>query len=151
MKPHPDFEQVHLPRNVDLPGFRLTPLDPEAVQEDFDNVTASTALLKGVFGDDWPEGLTLAENAIDMGWHEREFTARRSFAWIARGPDGRYLGCVYIYPEIGSRGAAEVVTWIVDRPDRAEVSARLTAQLTAWFDTVLPTDVALHWTQSPAP
>ena len=151
MKPHPDFIDVDLPRQVALPGFVLTPLGPSVVQEDFDNVTASTAVLKGTFGDDWPEGLTLEDNAIDMAWHEREFTCRHSFAWVVRDPDGLYLGCVYIYPDIGTRGSAEVVTWIVDRPDRAEISARLTLVLTEWFGEVVPDSVALRWTQSPAP
>ena len=150
MQPHPDFADVDLPREVTLGTFLLTPLGPSVVQEDFDAVTGSTTVLKGTFGDDWPEGLTLEDNAIDMGWHEREFTARRSFAWVLRELGGLYIGCVYIYPDIGQRGTAEVVTWIVDRPDRAAISSQLKEVLVDWFGTVVPASVTLRWTKSPS-
>jgi len=146
MKPHPDFEDVDLPRFAELPGFRLTPLSPEAVEEDYQAVVSSAGVLTGLFGSDWPLGLTLEDNRIDLAWHDREFTARRSFAWIVRDADGSYLGCAYIYPEIGMRGRAEIVTWIRDRPDRHVLGAALQGQLNAWFDAVLPAGLSLRWT-----
>jgi hypothetical protein len=39
--------------------------------------------LLGLMGSDdgWPLKLTLEENLIDLGWHQREFTLRHSFAY----------------------------------------------------------------------
>ncbi len=150
MGPHPDFADCDLPRHIDLAGFVLTPLSPEHAVEDFEAVRGSEAVMQGVFGGDWPVGLTLEDNRIDLAWHEREFTARRSFAWILRDDAQTYLGCVYIYPDLGRTGSAEVVTWIVDRADRIALSARLTAVLVPWLETALPAGLSLRWTQSPA-
>lgn len=149
MQPHPDFANSNVPAQADLPGFSLTPLSPNEVVEDYEAVMASCSVLQGLFGDDWPAGLTLEENAIDLAWHLREFTARRSFAWILRDPDGLYIGCVYVYPDIGTTGSAEIVTWIVDRPDRTALSAQVTPVLKDWFADVLPPGLVLRWTQSP--
>lgn len=143
MGPHPDFAESALPRSADLSSFLLTPLSPEQTEEDFEVVMSSAAVLN-VFGD-WPAGLTLEANRIDLAWHEREFTARRSFAWIVRSMDGAYLGCVYLYPEMGARGAAEVVSWIRDMPGREGVSDDLVAELEPFFAEYVPDDVALHW------
>lgn len=149
MVPHPDFAESSLPRTADLPGFRLTPLGPDVAEEDFEAVVASTDVLKGCFGDTWPEGLTLVDNRIDMGWHEREFTARRSFAWVVRGPEGGYLGCAYLYPAIGGRGTAEVVTWVRAMEGREAVAARFNAAFAEWLAPHIPETVRLSWRSSP--
>ena len=103
MKPHPDFAGIDLPRECDLGGFRLTPLSPDHVEEDYAAVMSSADVLRGLF-DDWPDGLTLEDDLIDLAWHEREFTTRRSFAWIIRDGEGSYLGCAYVFPAPGERG-----------------------------------------------
>src|SRR5438034_10417056 len=42
---------------------------------------------------------TVAENLVDLGWHQKEFQLRRSFAYTVVAPDeSRVLGCAYIYP-----------------------------------------------------
>jgi len=42
---------------------------------------------------------TVAENLIDLGWHQREFGLRRSFAYTIVAPDeSRVIGCAYIDP-----------------------------------------------------
>ena len=149
MRPHPDFADVDLPRSVAVGRFRLAPLSMAEVDEDFEAVTASASVLKGVFGD-WPEGLTREENLIDLAWHDREFTLRRSFSWIARDDLGHYLGCAYLFPDPGMRKQAEVATWIRDMPDRAAIHQDFVCALKAWFETVLPADIALRWKAPPA-
>ena len=126
-----------------------TPLAPAVVEEDFAAVTGSESVLVGLFGDDWPKGLTLEENAVDMGWHDREFTARRSFAWVIRDAAGTYLGCAYLYPDIGKTGSGEVVTWMCDTPDRLEQMALFNSAFRDWLAPFLPTGYTLEWT-SPA-
>lgn len=149
MEPHPDFADTELPREARLPSFLLTPLAPAVAEEDFEAVTSSLLVLKGVFGDDWPEGLTLEANRIDMGWHEREFTAKRSFAWVFRDHAEAYLGCAYIYPAIARRGSAQVITWVRDLTDRLGVIERFNGEFAEWIAPNMPKGVTLSWTSSP--
>lgn len=144
MDPHPDFATCDLPREAELDTFRLSPLAPPHLEEDFEAVTASAPVLAGLFGD-WPAGLTREDNLVDLAWHEREFTLRRSFAWIVRSPEGPYLGCAYLFPAPGARGSASVCLWIRDRSDRRALIDRLEAELAAWFAGRLPGNVALTW------
>lgn len=149
MGPHPDFRDSALPREAALGPFRLTPLSPEHVDEDLEAVTGSEQLLCGLFGDDWPQGLTREANAIDLAWHAREFAANRSFAWIVRDADGLYLGCAYLFPDLGARGRAEVVTWMCDMPGRVNRLSRFNAIFSDWLVQFLPQDYALKWTTMP--
>ena len=42
---------------------------------------------------------TLDRNVVDLGWHEKEFEVRRSFAYTVVDPDESVvLGCVYLEP-----------------------------------------------------
>ncbi|MEM6303440.1 MAG: hypothetical protein AAF744_01895 [Pseudomonadota bacterium] len=149
MQPHPDFETVTLPRSLRLASCELTPLAPDFSQEDYDVVMEAAHLLSAGPGE-WPDGLTLAENAIDLAWHEREFTVKRSFSWILRDSAGAYLGCFYIYPAMGARGAAKVVLWVRARPDREALCRVLKEELEAWTAEALPAGIALDWHCNPA-
>jgi RimJ/RimL family protein N-acetyltransferase len=144
MQPHPDFAAIDLPRECNLGGFRLTPLSPDQVEEDYAAVMSSADVLRGFFGD-WPEGLTLEDDLVDLAWHEREFTTRRSFAWIIRDGDGHYLGCAYIFPAPGERGRADVATWIRDMPDRLSTQDLFNALFRKWLEEVLPSGISLSW------
>ncbi|MEM9844055.1 MAG: GNAT family N-acetyltransferase [Pseudomonadota bacterium] len=125
--------------------FRLTPLDATVMDEDYEAVTGSAHVLKGVFGNDWPMGLTRQDNLTDLHWHDREFTLRRSFSWVVRDLEDSYLGCAYVFPDPGAGGTAQVYTWIRDRPDRRELNKRLNAALADWFADMLPGDLTLRW------
>lgn len=149
MDPHPDFAEVLLPRDLALGAFHMTPLSPKHVDEDLAAVTATSHLMDGLFGD-WPTGLTRDYNLVDLAWHEREFTARRSFSWIVRDADAVYIGCFYLFPELGSRARAKATFWLCDIPDREGVAKALKADLSAWLDTVLPAGIALTWVTRPA-
>lgn len=148
MDPHPDFTDTTLPREADVGSYRLGPLGPAQAEEDFEVVTASEAVLVGVFGSDWPKALTLDENRVDMGWHDREFTAKRSFAWIVRDGAGAYLGCAYLYPDIGATGRGQVVTWMRDMPDRGGVLTRFNSVFEAWLRPCLPASYETRWTSN---
>jgi hypothetical protein len=124
MRPHPAFADREIPREAALGPFRLHWLTVADTEEDYAAVMESAAALSAQSHDGWPRGLTLEENRIDLAWHQREFTARRSFAWIIRDPGGAYLGCAYVYPAIDGTPQAEVRFWFrtglaVDRGDFA--------------------------------
>ncbi|MEM6941250.1 MAG: hypothetical protein AAF943_15610 [Pseudomonadota bacterium] len=149
MLPHPDFAAAHFPRAATLATCTLTPLDMAQTEEDFAAVTSSAAVLDGVFGD-WPAGLTLEDNRIDLAWHDREFTCNRSFSWIIRGGAEAYLGCLYLFPEIGARGTAEAVIWLRKMPDRDALARQIFPDLMDWLTPQVPPEVRVQWTQSPA-
>ncbi|MEM1276397.1 MAG: hypothetical protein AAGH74_07715 [Pseudomonadota bacterium] len=92
------------------------------MDRDYAAVMESAAEIKAAFPQfTWPEGLTREDNLVDLGWHQREFTARRSFAWIIEDHGGQYLGCAYVYPSIEGDQGADVWWWWrtgieVDRP-----------------------------------
>jgi hypothetical protein len=145
MQPHPDFAGSTLPRSADLGLFRLTPLAPDAAEEDFAVVTTSAPVLKGFFGGDWPLGLTLDDNRIDLAWHEREFRARRSFSWILRDKNGVYLGCAYVSPDLGARGQGQIHLWLADTPDRLALLTAFQPVLAKWLQPWLPAGGGYDW------
>ncbi|MFC2031218.1 GNAT family N-acetyltransferase [Chloroflexota bacterium] len=108
----PDFE---VPQVLETSKFRLRMLTVHDVVKDYDAVMTSVDHLQGVFGpdDEWPEGLTLEENLIDMGWHHKEFLIRSSFAYTVVTPDeSQILGCVYVDPTDKAGYDAEVFMWV---------------------------------------
>lgn len=149
MQPHPDFVGVVVPREASLGSYRLTPLTSAVVEEDYEAVMASASLLKGVFGD-WPVGLTLSANLTDLHWHDREFTTNRSFSWVIRDATGAYLGCAYLFPEIGTRGKAQGVAWIRDHPDRASLATDIFEAFVAWSKGVVPNSVMVSFSFNPS-
>jgi hypothetical protein len=89
------------PARVDGDGFHLRMLSVHDVVKDYAAVMESEARLIGFMNpnEDWPRGLTVSENLIDLAWHQREFTLRHSFAYTVMNDDeSRCLGCGYIYP-----------------------------------------------------
>ena len=105
-----DFD---VPVGMETDRYRLRMLSINDVVKDYDAVMSSIDHLKGVLAPDspWPEGLTLEQDLIDLGWHQKEFQKRSSFAYTMMSLDEeRCLGCVYIYPS--ERADAEVFMWV---------------------------------------
>ncbi|MDF1728626.1 MAG: hypothetical protein P1U53_12845 [Sulfitobacter sp.] len=144
MKPHPDFAWLEVPTTATLGPYHLTILTPADVEEDFEAVSGSEAVLRGIFGPTWPAGLTLEDNLTDLHWHYREFTEKRSFAWIIRDRDGAYLGCAYLNPDIGARGKGEAAFWFTDSPDRQAHLAAFGPLYEAWVKGMLPGEYRLN-------
>lgn len=112
MKPHPAFADREIPENKQLGAFHLKALGVADVERDYEAVMESAADIKATFPHfTWPEGLTLDDNLLDLAWHQREFAAKRSFAWVIEDADGAYLGCAYVYPSIEGDTLAEVWWW----------------------------------------
>jgi hypothetical protein len=108
-----------VPRNFQVPAtletaeFRLRMLTIHDVVKDFDAVVTSVDHLKTIWrGGKWPEGLTLEQNLIDLGWHQKEFQTRRSFAYtVVSLSEQTVLGCVYVSPTRKKGYDAEVHLW----------------------------------------
>ena len=104
-----------IPTGLALDAFRLRMLTVNDVVKDYDAVMVSRADIRGVFGptDDWPEeNLSLEQDLIDLGWHQKEFQRRSSFAYTVMSLDEtRCLGYVYIYPSEREDFDAMVILW----------------------------------------
>jgi hypothetical protein len=108
-----DFE---VPELLEAGRFRLRPLTVHHVVKDYDAVMSSREHLGEQFGEVWgwpPADLTLEQDLIDLGWHQKEFQLRSSFDYAVMSPDEtRLLGCVYVDPPVKAGYDAEVWLWV---------------------------------------
>jgi len=123
-----------VPEVLETAEFRLRMLTVNDLVKDYDAVMSSVEHLKSVWPDTgWPEGLTLEDDLIDLGWHQKEFLNRTSFAYTLVALDeAMVIGCVYINPTRAEAYDAEVYLWV----RASEMESGLDARL---FDTVR------HW------
>ena len=120
-----------VPEVLETFEFRLRMLTVNDLIKDYDAVMSSVDHLQSVWPDSgWPEGLTLEEDLIDLGWHQKEFLNRTSFAYTLVTLDEETVsGCVYINPTRAEGYDAEVYLWV----RASELESGLDARL---FDTV---------------
>lgn len=114
-------ESFDVPEKLETERMRLRPLTISDAVKDFEAVITSEERLRTIFnpGGDWPLGLTLEQNIIELGWHQTEFQLRTSFAYTVVSLDeSEVLGCVYIYPTSISEYDAEITMWV--RQSRVE-------------------------------
>jgi hypothetical protein len=115
MKPivPPDFK---VPGKLENKYFRLRMLTINDIIKDYDAVMTSIDHLHGIFGpnSNWPaKNLTLEQDLIDLGWHQKEFQRKSSFAFTVVSLDEtEVLGCLYILPAEKKGYDAEVIMWV---------------------------------------
>jgi len=103
-----------VPQLLETAEFRLRPLTVNDVIKDYDAVMNSADHLKGLMDpcSNWPVGLTIEEDIVDLGWHQREFTLGHSFAYAVMSLDETLcLGCCYIYPPEDGVFDADAFYW----------------------------------------
>ena len=128
-----------IPETLETPEFRLRMLSVHDVVKDYEAVMSSVAHCQTVWGGEWPEGLTLTQNLIDVGWHQKEFQTRRSFAYtVVDLAETEVLGCVYILPATKRGHDAEVYLWARQRELAGGLEDRLYAATRAWVATQWP-------------
>ena len=119
-----------IPVSLETPRFRLRMLTIHDVDKDYEAVMSSTEHLQTIWNTEWPKGLTLEQNLVDLGWHQKEFQRRSSFAYtVLQTDESRILGCVYIYPSKKKSYDAEVYLWArtdsgIDLESELETSVR---------------------------
>lgn len=143
MRAHPDFDRLDIPQSVVIAGFSMDVLTAADLEEDYAGVMNSAGVLRGIFGPNWPDGLTKDYDETDLHWHHREFTAKRSFAWVLR-KDGVYVGCAYLNPDWLKPRSGEAVYWIIDHPERMTFLETFGAAYLEWLKGILPDDYVLH-------
>lgn len=109
-------DSVVAPSGLETKEFRIRVLTINDVVKDYDAVMSSINHLKGVFGphDPWPEDdLTIEQDLVDLGWHQKEFEIGSSFAYtVVNLDESRCLGCVYVDPSDKAGYDARVVCWV---------------------------------------
>ena len=121
------------PRTFALGGFHFSVLGPECAEEDFAAITSSEAHLFGVFGSEWPKGMTWEKNVEDLERHAREFDEDSAFAWVIRNSAGDYLGCLYLRPQDTTRASGEVYLWLQASETSPARVSDLTVRVKDWM------------------
>ncbi len=123
-----------VPAKLETDEFRLRMLTVNDVVKDFDAVTTSVDHLVNIWpGGTWPVGLTLEQNLIDLGWHQKEFQLRRSFAYTVVSLDeDRVLGCVYIEPTRKRGHDAVIFLWARQSELESGLETRLYEAVRQW-------------------
>jgi hypothetical protein len=129
-----------VPERLETDEFRLRMLTIHDVIKDFDAVISSLDHCRTVWpGGTWPEGLTIEQNLIDLGWHQKEFQTRRSFAYTVVNPsESVVLGCVYVEPTRKHGHDAEVYLWARQSELAGGLEDRLYAVVKDWIATTWP-------------
>ena len=129
-----------VPSELVTTNFTLRMLSVDDVEKDFEAVTSSAARLSKVWPDSgWPAGLTLRQNLIDLGWHEKEFQNRTSFAYTMVSPDeSQVLGCVYFYPTEKAEYDAEVFLWVRESEAATDLDKELFDAVQRWLASDWP-------------
>jgi hypothetical protein len=131
--------EFSIPETLTTDEFVLRMLTINDVVKDFDAVTTSVDHCRTIWGGKWPEGLTLEQNLIDLGWHQKEFQMRRSFTYTVVAPNGEMvLGCVYLLPTCKAGFDAEVYLWIRQSHLASGMETRLYEAVRHWVDSAWP-------------
>lgn len=105
-----------VPDTLENQHFRIRMLSVNDVVKDYDAVMTSLSHLQEMFLPiwNWPtEDLSFEQDLIDLGWHQKEFQMRNSFAYTVVSLDeSQVLGCLYIYPSKKADFDAEIYMWV---------------------------------------
>jgi hypothetical protein len=131
-----------IPEKLENEHFRIRMLTVNDVVKDYEAVMTSIDQIKGVFGpdSDWPStDLTLEQDLIDLGWHQKEFQRRSSFAYTVMTPDeNQCLGCVYIYPSEKVTFDAKVYLWVRKSEFEKGLDPILNESIKDWLKSTWP-------------
>ena len=127
-----DFE---VPVTLETNEYRLRMLSINDVDMDYEAVMSSANHLSQVWPDsDWPEGLTLEQNLIDLAWHQKEFQRRTSFAYtMVTLDEKKVIGCVYFYPTSKPGYDTEVFMWVRESELTTGLDSRLFETVRIWL------------------
>ena len=139
-----DFD---LPEVVQTPLFRLRSITMHDAEKYFDAVSSSQAELWEKFSEiwGWPTAdLTVEQDTIDLGWHQKEFQLRSSFNYAVMALDeSQLLGCVYIDPADSESLEAEITLWVRTSELPKGLELELEAFVSQWLKDDWPFDHVL--------
>lgn len=135
--------EFEIPEKLETNRMRLRMLQITDVIKDYDAVMSSKEhILKSkTFGTNqkWPTGLTIEQNLIDLGWHQKEFQNRSSFAYTVMSLDEiKCIGCIYIDPSTNSNYEAMVYMWVRQNEVDSGLDQHLFETVTTWISEKWP-------------
>lgn len=133
-----------VPENFETERARLRMLTIQDVVKDYEAVMTSIGHLEKTkpFGPDhnWPTtDLTFEQDLIDLGWHQKEFQRRSSFAYtVVDLSETRCLGCVYIYPSRNPSYDAAIILWVREDEVANGLDTHLFQEVKEWIRRFWP-------------
>jgi RimJ/RimL family protein N-acetyltransferase len=139
--PH-DFE---IPERLETKDFVIRKLCFSDAKLDYEAVMSSLDIIRQTRGGSWPtDDLTFIEDQIDLGWHQREFEKRSTFAYTIMSLDEKEcLGCLYLYPpgyrsERTKDASVDVSFWVTQKAYDKGLYKVLYKTLDDWLKTTWP-------------
>jgi hypothetical protein len=126
------FENAH---------FRIRTLTVNDVVKDYDAVMTSIDHLQQIFpNSNWPQKeMTFEQNLIDLGWHQKEFQLRRSFAFtVVRLDESEVIGSLYINPTKKGDFEVSITMWVRASVMDQDMDAILFQTVKTWIKTDWP-------------
>jgi hypothetical protein len=130
-----------IPEGIEHERFRLRLITVNDLVRDYDAVMSSAARLRERFPFwGWPsDDMTIEQDLVDLGWHQKEAQLRRSFNYAVLDPGGRrLLGCVYVDPPEKHGADAEVCFWVRADEEETGLEDVLERAVRAWIDADWP-------------
>jgi len=136
-----------IPPGIRHDRFLLRPITVNDLVRDYDAVMSSAERLRERFplwG--WPEdGMTMEEDLVELGWHQKEAQLRRSFNYAVMAPDeSRLLGCVYVDPPEKRGADADVALWVRADEEGGDLEQVLEAAVREWLVAEWPFET-IRW------
>ncbi len=148
-----DFE---VPKRLETPEFIIRKLMFDDAQLDYEAVMSSIDIILKTRGGNWPSpDLTFKDDQIDLGWHQREFENKTSFAYTVMNPEEtKCLGCFYFYPagyrkEPPEGADVDVSFWVTQKGYNEGLYLKLYHTIQDWLKT-WPFQNP-HWTNKELP
>ena len=132
-------KNFQVPKMFETDRFCLRILTINDVVKDYNAVMTSIEHLQKTkpFGPDskWPrKDLTFEQDLIDLGWHQKEFQKRTSFAYTVMSLDEKKcLGCMYIYPSSNSEYNAKIIMWVRQSEVKNNLDEYLFSAVKQWI------------------
>jgi len=130
-------QEFQVPAIVETARFRMRSITIHDAFKDYDAVMSSREHLWSRFGEIWgwpAEDMTLEQNIVDLGWHQKEFQLRSSFDYAVMSLDERrLLGCVYVDPPHQDGTDADIWFWVRQSELASGLESELQAFLLPWL------------------
>lgn len=130
-----------VPKVFETDRMRLRALKINDADKDYEAVMESEERLRTVFdpSGEWPLGLTIEQNTIELGWHQTEFQLRTSFAFTVVSLDeSKVLGCMYIYPTQKENYDVEITMWVRQSQAETGLDKHLFETVKSWIKESWP-------------
>lgn len=140
-----------VPEKLETPEFIIRKLCFSDAKLDYEAVMSSIDIIKKTRGGSWPSSdLSFVEDQIDLGWHQREFENKTSFAYTVMSTDEKEcLGCLYLYhaghrSEDSKDADVDVSFWVTQAAYDKGLYNTLYKTLDGWLKSTWPFEKVVY-------